>query len=266
MRTPTVSTWDNVVGRNRTAYAGHPRRPSDWTPVQARSARAARAEARAQGDRGRGAGPRRARTHRVGLLALWRPRRGLDVQLLCEQADHHGEGGMVLARDGAVAARVRQLANLGFLPGRRFVHEELAPNYRMSSMQAALGSSQAERLRSIAEKKRRIAALYRERLAEVEELGSRRPSPGRSPSTGWSPACSQTPSPVTPRRSRERSGHAASKRVRSSWECTSSHRSALSDISTANGIRSRSASRDVGSICPRGSTSTRRRSTTSSPG
>jgi len=81
-----------------------------------------------------------------------------------------GEGGMVLARDEDVRDRLRELRNLGFGTGRRFVHEELAPNYRLSGVQAALGVSQLARLDAIVRTKRRIAAEYRARLARVDEF------------------------------------------------------------------------------------------------
>ncbi|HMJ10702.1 MAG TPA: DegT/DnrJ/EryC1/StrS family aminotransferase, partial [Polyangiaceae bacterium] len=75
-----------------------------------------------------------------------------------------GEGGMLLARHEQVAERARARANLYF-SSRRFDHEELGHNYRLSSLQAALGLAQIERLQAVLLTKRRINALYRERLA-----------------------------------------------------------------------------------------------------
>src|SRR5580765_2438022 len=57
-----------------------------------------------------------------------------------------GEGGMVLTDDDRLAERCRSLRNLCFQPGRRFVHEELGWNFRLTNMQAALGVAQLERL------------------------------------------------------------------------------------------------------------------------
>ena len=56
-----------------------------------------------------------------------------------------GEGGMVLVDDVALAERCRSLRNLCFQE-KRFVHEELGWNFRMSNVQAALGVAQLERL------------------------------------------------------------------------------------------------------------------------
>jgi len=81
-----------------------------------------------------------------------------------------GEGGMVLCDDEVLADRCRSLRNLCFKPEQRFVHDELGWNLRMTNMQAALGVAQLENLQSSIEKKRRIGALYNERLKGIEGL------------------------------------------------------------------------------------------------
>jgi perosamine synthetase len=78
-----------------------------------------------------------------------------------------GEGGMVLTDDSVVAERCRALRNLCFQPRRRFVHEELGWNFRMSNLQAAIGVAQLERLDEFVVRKRRIGAAYQERLRDV---------------------------------------------------------------------------------------------------
>lgn len=92
-----------------------------------------------------------------------------------------GEGGMVLARDETVRDRLRELRNLGFGSGRRFVHDELAPNYRLSGVQAALGVSQLARLDAIVRTKRRIAADYHARLARIDEFELQHREPWADP-------------------------------------------------------------------------------------
>lgn len=76
-----------------------------------------------------------------------------------------GEGGMVLTGDPALAERCRSLRNLCFRPGRRFVHDELGWNYRMTNLQAALGCAQLEKLDQHIRRKREIGALYNQLLA-----------------------------------------------------------------------------------------------------
>jgi perosamine synthetase len=81
-----------------------------------------------------------------------------------------GEGGMVLTSNEALAERCRSLRNLCFGKERRFVHEELGWNFRMSNLQAAVGVAQLERLPETIEKKRRIGAWYDELLADLGVL------------------------------------------------------------------------------------------------
>lgn len=81
-----------------------------------------------------------------------------------------GEGGMILTDDPALAERCRSLRNLCFQPGRRFVHEELGWNLRMSNLQAAVGVAQLERLDEFVARKRRMGRRYTELLAEVPGL------------------------------------------------------------------------------------------------
>ncbi len=81
-----------------------------------------------------------------------------------------GEGGMVLTSDDALAERCRDLRNLCFGKKRRFVHEELGWNFRMSNLQAAVGVAQMERLPQTIEKKRRIGAWYDELLGGLPQL------------------------------------------------------------------------------------------------
>jgi perosamine synthetase len=81
-----------------------------------------------------------------------------------------GEGGMIVTDDGQLAERCRSLRNLCFIPEKRFVHEELGWNFRMTNMQAALGLAQLEQLDAFVEKKRRMGAFYTERLKDIRGL------------------------------------------------------------------------------------------------
>jgi perosamine synthetase len=75
-----------------------------------------------------------------------------------------GEGGMVVTNDDALADACRGLRNLCFQPARRFVHERLGWNLRMTNLQAALGLAQLERLDEFLLRKRAMGARYNERL------------------------------------------------------------------------------------------------------
>jgi len=81
-----------------------------------------------------------------------------------------GEGGMILTDDPAIAEHCRSLRNLCFKPERRFVHEELGWNFRMSNIQAALGLAQLERLDESVAKKRKIGRNYTKLLRDLPVL------------------------------------------------------------------------------------------------
>ena len=81
-----------------------------------------------------------------------------------------GEGGMLVTDDDGIAGRARSLRNLCFQAGRRFYHEELGFNFRLTGVQAAIGVGQIERMDAIVARKRQIAAEYRRRLAGLESI------------------------------------------------------------------------------------------------
>lgn len=91
-----------------------------------------------------------------------------------------GEGGMITTDDDELAARLRFLKDHGMTPGRRYHHTELAFNYRITNLQAALGLAQLERIDAFISRKRDIAGWYRDALAgsELVSIGGERPGYG----------------------------------------------------------------------------------------
>ncbi|MBE0476877.1 MAG: DegT/DnrJ/EryC1/StrS family aminotransferase [Coriobacteriia bacterium] len=81
-----------------------------------------------------------------------------------------GEGGMLLTDDEHLAARARSKRNLCFKPERRFVHDDLGYNLRMSNLQAAVGVAQIERLPGFIARKHEMGRRYGELLADIEGL------------------------------------------------------------------------------------------------
>ncbi len=81
-----------------------------------------------------------------------------------------GEGGMVVTDDPGIAEHCRSLRNLCFQPKRRFVHEELGFNYRLTNLQAALGLAQLERLDEFVVRKREMGRFYHEQLSGLKEI------------------------------------------------------------------------------------------------
>jgi perosamine synthetase len=90
-----------------------------------------------------------------------------------------GEGGMVTTNNEEIAGLVRRLRDHAFSEDRHFWHRYRGFNYRMTSLQAAVGLAQTERLPQFVEKRRATARLYRELLAGVPGLTLPRELPGR---------------------------------------------------------------------------------------
>jgi dTDP-4-amino-4,6-dideoxygalactose transaminase len=82
-----------------------------------------------------------------------------------------GEGGVVMARDAAVSARIRALRNHGRgATTDWFEHAEVGFNYRLSDIACALGLSQLGRLEAILGRRAAVARLYDERLRGRSDL------------------------------------------------------------------------------------------------
>jgi len=81
-----------------------------------------------------------------------------------------GEGGMVLTDDAELANKARSLRNLCFQADRRFYHESLGFNFRLTNLQAALGLAQLERVDEIVARKRRMGEEYNRSLKGISSL------------------------------------------------------------------------------------------------
>ena len=75
-----------------------------------------------------------------------------------------GEGGMVVTSDPDVFRKAAEYRNLCFLQERRFYHENIGNNYRMTNLQAAIGIGQLEKIESFIQIKKRHSKLYQSKL------------------------------------------------------------------------------------------------------
>jgi perosamine synthetase len=81
-----------------------------------------------------------------------------------------GEGGILLTNNKDWAERALFLENQGRYPDNPYYHPEIGYNYRMTNVQAAIGLAQLERIDEMLAIRRRNAAHYNRRLAEVPGL------------------------------------------------------------------------------------------------
>jgi perosamine synthetase len=78
-----------------------------------------------------------------------------------------GEGGMVVTSDQSLADQMRVVRNQGMSLTRRYWHDRMGYNYRMTNIQAAIGLAQTERVSETLMKKRAVADGYRQRLKDL---------------------------------------------------------------------------------------------------
>lgn len=82
-----------------------------------------------------------------------------------------GEGGMLVTDREDLFKRIQILRDHGRQPGdRMFFNTEVAYKYKMSSMQAALGLAQLERIDELLERKRQQFQWYKEGLAGINGI------------------------------------------------------------------------------------------------
>lgn len=96
-----------------------------------------------------------------------------DVSIFSFYPNKHittGEGGMVVTDNQTLAETCRSLRNLCFQQPKRFIHERLGWNYRMTNMQAAIGVAQLERLNEFVDRKRAMGRRYSELLMGLPDI------------------------------------------------------------------------------------------------
>ena len=85
-----------------------------------------------------------------------------------------GEGGMCLTNDEELASKMRMLRDHGMKPDKRYWHDIIGFNYRMTNLQAALGVAQLKKMDFLIAKKRQIGIAYKKLL---QNLPTVKPAP-----------------------------------------------------------------------------------------
>jgi len=80
-----------------------------------------------------------------------------------------GEGGMVITDNDEIAKKARELKNYAFTD-KRFLSNEVGYNYRMTNIQAAIGTAQLEKIDFLVESRIRNALMYNKLLSHIDGI------------------------------------------------------------------------------------------------
>jgi perosamine synthetase len=81
-----------------------------------------------------------------------------------------GEGGMCLTNDTGLEEKIRILRDHGMSPSKKYWHDIIGFNYRMTNIQAALGVAQLRKIDRLVSRKREIALTYKKLLLDMPEV------------------------------------------------------------------------------------------------
>lgn len=88
-----------------------------------------------------------------------------------------GEGGMITTNDGEFYQKARQLRDHSMDKVKRYWHNEIGYNYRITNLQAALGVAQLGRIDEFIARKKDIFECYLKRLSGVARLSLNKTAP-----------------------------------------------------------------------------------------
>jgi len=78
-----------------------------------------------------------------------------------------GEGGAICTNDKKIYEQIKILKNHGMHPTRKYYHEVVGYNYRMTNVQAAIGLAQLEQIEVFLQRRKIIKDLYDKELSDI---------------------------------------------------------------------------------------------------
>ena len=96
-----------------------------------------------------------------------------DISTVSFYPAHHitmGEGGAVLTNDAKLYEQMRVLRSHGMREDKRYWHDVVGYNYRLTNLQAALGCAQLENRDWIIKEKKRVYGRYYSNLSNIDGI------------------------------------------------------------------------------------------------
>ncbi|MDD2759812.1 MAG: aminotransferase class I/II-fold pyridoxal phosphate-dependent enzyme [Methylomonas sp.] len=81
-----------------------------------------------------------------------------------------GEGGMCVTNDAELDERMRVLRDHGMSKSKRYWHDVVGYNYRMTNLQAAIGLAQLERISEIHRNRECYEQMYKDALKHIKQI------------------------------------------------------------------------------------------------
>ena len=94
-----------------------------------------------------------------------------------------GEGGMCVSDDKRLIDKINLLKNYGMTKEKKYWHDVVGYNYRLTNIQAAVALAQIERIDMFIEKREKISGLYKELLGSVKGIKFQQSVEGSKPVT-----------------------------------------------------------------------------------
>lgn len=95
-----------------------------------------------------------------------------------------GEGGMITTNDAALNEKLRHLRDHAMDKQKRYWHDMLGYNYRITNLQAALGCAQLDRVDFLLSRRKEILDIYRKNLSGIPRISFNKHMPWAEP-TCW---------------------------------------------------------------------------------
>ena len=112
-----------------------------------------------------------------------------DLSIFSFYANKHittGEGGMIVTNNKNLYKKCKSLRNLCFGFGdKRFYHNDIGWNYRMTNIQSALGLSQLKNIKNIIKKKIEIGKKYYNNLRNIKNIFIQKPVHNKIQNVYW---------------------------------------------------------------------------------